>query len=50
MISKNMIKTVHSLEMKKNRKRDGLFVAEGPKVVGDMLGAYKTHALIATSE
>lgn len=45
-----MIKTVHSLEMKRNRKRDGLFVAEGPKVVGDMLGAYKTHALIATSE
>ncbi|MGM9699157.1 MAG: RNA methyltransferase [Prevotella sp.] len=36
--------------MKKNRKRFGLFVAEGPKVVGDMFGAYSPHAVIATSE
>ena len=50
MISKNMIKTVHSLELKKNRKREGLFVAEGPKVVGDMLGSFLVHALIATEE
>ena len=45
-----MIKTVHSLEMKKNRKREGLFVAEGPKVVGDMLDSYRAHAIIATDE
>lgn len=50
MISKNMIRTVRSLEMKKNRKREGLFVAEGPKVVGDMIGNYKAHAIIATDE
>ena len=37
MIGKNTIKWVHSLEMKKNRKREQLFVAEGPKVVGDLL-------------
>lgn len=50
MISKNMIKQVRALEMKKNRRREGLFVAEGPKVVGDMLGHYGLHALIATDE
>ena len=50
MISKNMIKQVRALEMKKNRKRERLFVAEGPKVVGDMLGHYALHALLATHE
>ncbi len=50
MISKNMIKEVRALEMKKNRKRTSLFVAEGPKVVGDMLGRFGLHALIATDE
>ena len=34
MISKAVIKYVRSLELKKNRLREGLFVAEGPKVVG----------------
>ena len=37
MIGKNTIKWIKSLEMKKNRKREGLFVAEGPKVVGDLI-------------
>ena len=37
MISKNEIKFVHQLEQKKHRTREGLFVAEGPKVVGDLL-------------
>lgn len=39
MISKNQIKWVKSLELKKNRRRESLFVAEGPKVVGDLLRA-----------
>ena len=39
MISKNQIKFVHQLETKKYRQREGLFVAEGPKVVGDLLNA-----------
>ncbi|MGN0281925.1 MAG: RNA methyltransferase [Prevotella sp.] len=43
-----MIKLVRSLEMKKNRKKERLFVAEGPKVVGDMLDTYTPHAIIAT--
>ena len=50
MIGKNTIKWVHSLEMKKNRKREQLFVAEGPKVVGDLLAHYRPRAVFATSE
>ena len=50
MIGKNTIKWVHSLEMKKNRKREGLFVAEGPKVVGDLLSRFRLHSVFATDE
>ena len=39
MISKSQIKLVKQLEQKKHRQREGLFVAEGPKVVGDLLAA-----------
>lgn len=49
MISKNQIKLIRSLELKKNRKREGLFVAEGPKVVGDLQQAgYHTKMLFST--
>ena len=37
MISKNKIKLIHSLETKKGREKVGLFVAEGSKVVNDLL-------------
>lgn len=51
MISKNQIKFVHQLEQKKYRRKEGLFVAEGPKVVGDLLQAgFKTHEIFATKE
>ena len=51
MLSKNQIKWVHSLELKKNRRKDGLFVAEGPKVVGDLLRAgYVARAIFSTTE
>lgn len=51
MISKNQIKLIRSLELKKNRKREGLFVAEGPKVVNDLLAAgYKARAIFSTKE
>ncbi len=51
MISKNQIKFIHQLEQKKFRHREGLFVAEGTKVVGDLLKAgYIPHSLYATSE
>ena len=50
MLSKNQIKFVHSLELKKNRKREQLFVAEGPKVVGDLLRAgFRPHSIFSTS-
>lgn len=39
MISKNKIKLIRSLETKKGREKAGLFVAEGPKVVNDLLDA-----------
>ena len=50
MISKNQIKLIRSLELKKNRKREGLFVAEGPKVVGDLMQAgYQPRMLFSTT-
>ncbi len=50
MISKNTIKFVHSLEMKKKRTAEGLFVAEGPKVVGDLMRHASPVHLYATRE
>lgn len=49
MISKATVKFVHSLEMKKNRLQQHLFVAEGPKVVADLLGTVRPRLLIATT-
>ena len=39
MLSKSQIKFVKQLEQKKHRQRERRFVAEGPKVVGDLLSA-----------
>lgn len=39
MISKNKIKLIRSLETRKGREKAGLFIAEGPKVVGDLQAA-----------
>ena len=50
MISKNQIKFVRQLEQKKYRRREGLFVAEGTKVVGDLLAHYQPHSVYATEE
>lgn len=49
-LSKNRIKYIHSLELKKNRKADKVFLAEGPKLVGDLLGHFPCQFLLATSE
>ena len=38
MLSKNKIKYIRSLELKKKRKEEQVFVAEGHKLVGDLLG------------
>jgi len=50
MISKNRIKYIHSLELKKCRKADGVFVAEGWKVVGELLPCFQPVYLAATAE
>jgi TrmH family RNA methyltransferase len=49
MITKGQIKLVKQLEQKKFRRREGLFVAEGPKVVGDLTAAgFRPHILFST--
>ena len=51
MISKNNLKFVHQLEQKKYRRKEGLFVAEGPKVVGDLMTAgFNPRMLFAVEE
>lgn len=49
MLSKNQIKLINALRKKKNRQAEGLFVAEGIKVVEEFLQAgFDLHALFAT--
>ena len=48
MLSKNKIKYIRSLELKKNRKEEKVFVAEGHKLVGDLLGHFSCRLLVAT--
>lgn len=48
MISKNKIKFIASLGHKKHRLEQGLFVAEGPKVVGDLLETMSPLLIVAT--
>ena len=49
MISKNKLKYIHSLEQKKARQREGVFVAEGTKTVNELLLAgFRPQCLIGT--
>ena len=48
MLSKAKIKLIQSLEHKKKRREEQLFVAEGPKVVGDLLPYFTCHLIVAT--
>lgn len=50
MLSKNKVKWVHSLELKKKRREEGAFVAEGRKLVGDLWGHFDCKLLIATDD
>lgn len=50
MISKNKIKLIRSLEQKKFRKEWQLFVAEGHKLVDDLLPAFDCAFLAARKE
>ena len=47
MLSKNKIKHIRSLDLKKNRKEEHVFVAEGHKLVGDLLGHFPCRLLVA---
>ena len=51
MLSKNKIKHISSLKIKKYREIHGEFIAEGTKLVNELLNSnYKTTALYATKE
>ena len=50
MISKNKIKEIRALERKKIRVAEGLFVAEGPKVVGDLMQRFLPKLLVHTQQ
>ncbi|MDD5860995.1 MAG: RNA methyltransferase [Prevotella sp.] len=48
MLSKAKIKLIHALQQKKQRQQEGRFVAEGPKVVGDLMAVMPASILVAT--
>ena len=50
MLSKNKIKFIRSLEQKKFRKEYGVFLAEGNKLVTDLLGYFKCKLIVATPQ
>lgn len=50
MLSKNQQKNIRALSMKKVRDEQRLFVAEGEKLVGDLLGFFEYEALFATEK
>lgn len=49
MISKSKQKFIRSLQQKRNRREQRLFVAEGPKVVGDILAVSSPKMVVATA-
>ena len=49
-ISKAKIKYIRALETKKHRDAEGVFVAEGPKVVGELLAKTPAELLVATPQ
>ena len=50
MISKNKIKYIQSLELKKNRNKDNVFVAEGPKLIEALLQVSSPLFMVATTD
>ncbi len=51
MVSRNIIKLIKSLSLKKYREREGLFLVEGNKMVAEALRSnYKVKKIIATHE
>lgn len=50
VITKNIIKELRGLEARKNRKESGTFLAEGNKVVCDLLGVFRCRRIVATTD
>ena len=51
LVSKSQIKLITSLQQKKYRNKLGLFIAEGPKVINELLTAgLSLHSLFSTQE
>ena len=50
MLSKKIVKYIQSLSHKKFRDEDGAFIAEGPKVVGELLDQKKMECNIICAE
>jgi TrmH family RNA methyltransferase len=51
MLSKSHIKLVQALKLNKYRKQTGLFIAEGPKVVNELIQSrFKVHAVFTTPD
>ena len=46
MLSKNKQKLIRSLDRKKNRDAEGLFLAEGPKLVTELLAHFRCRLLV----
>lgn len=49
-ISKNKIKFIRSLEQKKVRREERVFLAEGPKLTADLFGHFRCRYLAATDD
>jgi len=51
VITKNQIKFIKSLSLKKNREKEQLFIAEGEKIVAELLNSnFEFHEIFATNE
>lgn len=50
MLSKKIVKYIQSLSHKKFRDLEGVFIAEGPKVVGELLGHQKMECTMICAE
>lgn len=51
MLTKNKIKQIRSLSLKKNRKTEGLFIAEGEKIVNEIIDSnFEIESIFATSD
>lgn len=50
MLTKATIRLVTSLRQRKFRRQEGLFVAEGPRLIGELLSVFRCRLLLATEE